>query len=98
MFPKISISRFLSCCRNPGFGETCGRARTICPSATLSVMPRLFMRYAATTVGEREIPAEQWTRILPVASLDLRDSSMIVQAESQMLDIEEDGESVSGMR
>jgi len=56
------------------------------------------MRYAATTVGEREIPAEQWTRILPVASLDLRDSSMIVQAESQMLDIEEDGESVSGMR
>ncbi len=62
---KSSSSISLSCARNLGFGDTCSRARRTFSSAASKDMPRSFMRYAATTVGERETPAEQWTRILP---------------------------------
>jgi hypothetical protein len=66
------------------------------------------MRYAATTVGEREMPAEQWMRIFPVRSFSefkwalpvrlARAASIIVQAASQTPAIDDDGESVRETR
>jgi hypothetical protein len=62
------------------------------------------MRYAATIVGEREMPAEQWMRIFPVRSFIgfkcalARAASIMVQAASQTPAIDDDGESVRETR
>jgi len=41
-------------------------------------------------MGEREIPAEQWTRIFPVPFLDAMAPSMISQAASVIFDMEDE--------
>lgn len=96
--PKSSISRSFSCWRNPGLGDTCGRACRICWSAAFRDICRRFIRYAATTIGEREIPAEQCTRILPVPLREFNAASMTVHAVSQTLAMEDEGESLSDTR
>lgn len=71
------------------------------PSASFKDMPFLFIKYAATTVGEREIPAEQCTRIFPeppFGILAASAASMTSQAESTIFSIEDVAESVKERR
>lgn len=96
-----SISISFSCLRNPAFGEICGRTRTMRPSASFRDMPFIFIRYAATTVGDREMPAEQCTRIFPwppFGVLEANAESMMSQAESTIFCIEDVAESVKERR
>ncbi len=44
-------------------------------------------------MGEREMPAEQWTRIFPVPFLAAIDLSMILQAASMVFEMEDETES-----
>jgi len=65
----------------------------ICPRAAFNVMRFRFIKYAATTMGEREMPAEQWTRIFPVPFWDAIAPSMMSQAASVTLEMEDEAES-----
>ena len=68
------------------------------PKAAFKVIPFCFIKYAATTVGEREMPAEQWTRIFPVSFLDVIAPSMISQAASAIFEMEDEAESLRERR
>ena len=85
--PYNCISISFNCCKNPAFGRICGRTWIICPNAAFRVIPFRFIKYAVTTMGEREIPAWQCTRILPVPCLEAIAPSMISQAASVIFEM-----------
>ena len=47
----------------------------------LRVIPFCFIKYAAATMGQRDMPADQCTGILPLPFLDAIALSMISQAD-----------------
>ncbi|KAH9992272.1 hypothetical protein BJV77DRAFT_1150176 [Russula vinacea] len=65
------------------------------PGSGFKGIPFRLIKYAATTVGEREMPAEQWTTIFPEPFSDAIASSMISQAASAIFEMDDETESLS---
>lgn len=94
--PCSLTSSSFNCLKNPSFGVTIGRANTIRLRASNKVKPCRLIRYAVTTVGDREIPAAQCTRTAP--RLDASAASMNDVASRMTFSIDEDEESVRDTR
>jgi hypothetical protein len=56
------------------------------------------MRYAASTDGDREMPAEQCTKILPVPFFELSAASIMAHVSAHAAVIKTEAESLSGIR
>lgn len=67
---------FFGCCENPAFGDICGQMQIIFPDASFDVIPLCFIEYAAMTIDDLEMPAEQCTKIFPLPFSDVNALSM----------------------
>lgn len=62
----------------------------MCSSASSNVIPFRFFKYIATTVGDLDMSATQYTRILPLSLFDATFPSIILRAVPAILQREDE--------